>query len=228
MVRTEKMAAAPNAPVLASDSGNGRRTGQAGNMSAVRSEEVAGLVDAFVQKVNLRRHERMQLEDVPPFLRQPSPDDAADRWTDWRILKADNSASIEGLETRLGRSFPSSFRSLIARYCFPAFECGPLRFFAHTGQNTRDDLSIRLFLDPHMSRVLLDGGYIQIGNPYFPNYDPICFAPQTSLREPPVVQLDHELILQFGTIKTVTQIAPSFIHLLTRLTRGDEMTDPVG
>jgi hypothetical protein len=197
-------------------------------MSAVRSEEVAGLVDAFVKKVNARRHEPMPPDNVPAFLRLPSSDDYPDEWTDWQILKSDNSAAIERLERRIERPLPYSFRSLVARYCFPAFDCGPLRFFANTGQDTRDDLSIRLFLDPHMSPVLLDAGYIQIGTPFFPNYDPVCFAPQASLKEPPLVQLDHELILQFGKIKTVTAIAPSFGHLLTRLIHGDEMPDPVG
>jgi hypothetical protein len=100
----------------------------------VQSAEIDELVDAFVQKVNARSHERLPLDDVPPFLRRsPSNDDA--EWTDWGIHKADNAGTIADLETRIGRRFPSGFRSLVARYSFPAFECGPLLFFANTGQN---------------------------------------------------------------------------------------------
>lgn len=117
-------------------------------ISVVRSKGADALVDAFVQKVNVRRHERKPPEDVPPFLRQVPHGDEPDGWTDWRILGADNSASIRGLESRIGRPFPSAYRSLIARYCFPAFECGPVLFFANTGQNTSYDLSTRLFVEP--------------------------------------------------------------------------------
>jgi hypothetical protein len=53
-------------------------------------------------------------------------------------------------------------------------------------------------------------------------------APQTRLPEPPLVQLDHELILQFGRIKAVSMIAPSFVRLLTVFVESDEMPDVVG
>jgi hypothetical protein len=91
-------------------------------MSDVESEEVASRVDAFVEKVNAQRHERMLLKDVPSFLRNPSPDDEGDDGisTDWRIAKVDNAAAIATLEVKIGMAFPPSFRRLIARYCFPA------------------------------------------------------------------------------------------------------------
>ena len=79
-----------------------------------------------------------------------------------------------------------------------------------------------------MSPVLLHAGYIQIGTPFFPNYDPICFDTHTSQREPPPVQLDHELILQFGKIRMVSEIARSLVHLLGRLIHGGEMPDRIG
>ena len=199
-------------------------------ISAVRSREIDKLVDSFVLKVNARQHEHLPFEDVPQFLRRPSSDDHADAdaWTDWEIHKTDNSGAIEALETRIGRRFPYGFRSLITRYSFPAFECGPLLFYANTGENTHDDLTNRLFHDPHMSPVLLSAGYVQIGNPCRSNYDPICFAPQPSQKESPLIQLDHESILQFGKIKRIKEIAPSFVHLLSRLVGTDEMPASAG
>jgi hypothetical protein len=199
-------------------------------MAVVDSQELASLVDAFVEKVHMRRRHRLPLEEVPPFLRQPSPDESDDDGisTDWRIVRVDNAAAIGSVEGRMGRSFPASFRSLIARYCFPAFECGPLLLFGNTGENTFFELSSRLFQDPHMSPVLLKEGYIQVGNPHKYDYDPICFMSTSSSGEPPLVQLDHEMTLQFGKVRVVKTIAPSFVHLLKRLVHGKEMSEPVG
>ncbi|HEY1909800.1 MAG TPA: hypothetical protein VGG73_02670, partial [Vicinamibacterales bacterium] len=78
----------------------------------MRAAEIDEIVDAFVQKVNTRQHERLPLKDVPQFLRMPFSGDNADSWTDWQIHKADNSEAIEDLETRIGRRFPAGYRSL--------------------------------------------------------------------------------------------------------------------
>jgi len=125
-------------------------------ISVVEFQELASLVDGFVEKVNKGRRERLQLKEVPRFLRHRSADENDDDGlsTDWRILRVDNSAATASLEGRIGTSFPASFRSLIARYCFPAFECGPFFLFGNTGENTFFELSNRLFRDPHMSPVL--------------------------------------------------------------------------
>jgi hypothetical protein len=124
----------------------------------MRSAEIDDLVDAFVTKVNSRQHERLPVKDVPQFLRRPSSGDERDQWTDdqwtdWQIHQAHNSGVIEDLEGRIGRRFPASYRSLVARYGFPAFDCGPLFFFANTGEETSDELSVRLFNDPNMSQL---------------------------------------------------------------------------
>jgi len=194
-------------------------------------EEITALVDQFVQKVNARRHAPLPPEDVPAFLQRPFSGEDADVYTgesDWQILPADHSARIRQLETRIGRPFPKEFRELITRYSFPAFDCGPLTFFANTGLELSHELSVRLFLDPHLSPALLEAGYIQIGNPFFGNYDPVCLAPGTREQAGAVVQLDHEMILQHSVIQTVSTLAPSFVHLLNRLVHGDAMDDVIG
>ena len=190
--------------------------------------DISILVDQFVQKVNARRHVALPPEDVPEFLRVPWPEGDGDIWSDWQILAADHTARIQQLETRMGRPFPISFRELITRYSFPAFDCGPLTFFANTGLDLFRELSVRLFLDRHLSPVLLEAGYIQIGNPFFPNYDPVCLAPGAGQQEGAVVQFDHEMILQHGVIETVSILAPSFADLLNQLVHGDAMADEVG
>jgi hypothetical protein len=61
---------------------------------------------------------------------------------------------------------------------------------------------------------VLQAGFIQIGNPLFYNYDPVCFDTTSAKREFPIVQLDHEVALQSGRITLVKQIAPSFIDFV--------------
>jgi hypothetical protein len=90
-------------------------------------------------------------------------------------------------------------------------------FFSNTGQGLFWELEDRLFLDAVMSPALLRAEYIQIGNPMFYNYDPICFEAQPEGLEGQIVQLDHEEILCQGKIVVVRSIAPSFAHLMHAL-----------
>jgi hypothetical protein len=176
------------------------------------------LVDAFVLKINSEPRERESGDEVPGFLRENAPHDSSSDSTDgstsWRIARRDNSRQIQQLEKRAGRSFPPSFHYLLANYSFPAFEFGPLMFFANTGEDTFWELGNRLFQDPHMSPHLLRAGFLQIGNPYFYNYDPVCFEGNSPRIEKRIVQLDHEEILQRGEMKIVKEIAPSFVDLV--------------
>ena len=87
-------------------------------------------------------------------------------------------------------------------------------YFANTGHDNFWELGKRLFTDPHMSPQLLEGGFIQFGGPYFYNYDPVCFDTNGASDEYRIVQLDHELILQFSELKVVEEISYSFIELL--------------
>ena len=138
---------------------------------------VPALVDAFVDRINTGPREGQPLDEVPESLREPASDgyDASDDWTGWRIIRSDNRERIEVVQDRIGRRFPPAFLDLVSRFSFPAFEHGPLLFFANHREETFWDLSRRLFLDPTMSPALLGAGFIQIGNPYFYNYDPVCF-----------------------------------------------------
>ena len=135
-------------------------------------------------------------------------------YTEWRIVRTDNRERIQLLQDRIGRAFPPSFSDLVSRYSFPAFEHGPLLFFANHREETFWDLSRKLFSDPTMSPALLSAGFIQIGNPYFYNYDPICFDCNAGTSEPRLVQLDHEAILCKNEIQIIREIAPSFIDIL--------------
>jgi hypothetical protein len=138
--------------------------------------DLPAVVDAFVRKINSDPREPGRLDEVPEFLRESAADDPAseptDGWTSWRVVRRDNSTRIDELEKRTGSQFPPSFQYLLANYSFPAFEFGPMMFFANTGENTFWELGKRLFKDEHMSPHLLRAGFLQIGNLFFSNYDP--------------------------------------------------------
>jgi len=87
-------------------------------------------------------------------------------------------------------------------------------FFANTGEDTFWELGKRLFKDQHMSPHLLRAGFLQIGNPFFSNYDRVCFDGSSPRIEKRIVQLDHEAILQRGEMKILKEIAPSFVDFI--------------
>jgi hypothetical protein len=176
------------------------------------------LVDAFVQKVNSQPREPETVDEVPAFLRAHAETDSLpetlEGWTGWHIVKCDNSARIDALQNRIGKPFPPSFQYFLANYSFPAFEFGPLMFFANTGEDTFWELGRRLFQDKHMSPQLLESGFLQIGNPFFYNYDPVCFDCKSPRIEKRIVQLDHEAILQHGEMNVVKEVAASFVDFV--------------
>src|SRR5262245_51097628 len=192
-------------------------------MAKKASFDLPALVEAFVHKINSDPREPGRLDEVPEFLRESAADDPAsepnDGWTSWRVVRRDNSTRIEQLEKQTGSPFPPSFQYLLANYSFPAFEFGPMMFFANTGENTFWELGRRLFQDEHMSAHLLTAGFLQIGNPFFYNYDPVCFDTKGPRIEKRIVQLDHEAILQHSEMRVIKEIAPSFLELIETAVR---------
>lgn len=171
---------------------------------------VERLVDCFVDHINSGEREGVEPDEVPSFLR-----DGDSEWgVRWKIVRADNSAHLAALTERLPARLPPSFQYFVSNYSFPAFEVGGLMLFANTGQRIRWELSERIFADPYMSPVLLKAGFIQIGNPFFYNYDPVCFDTTSARREYPIVHIDHEGALQSGRIRIVRALAPSFVDFM--------------
>lgn len=170
------------------------------------------LIDEYVASINAREREQLPVEEVPEALREAAS--KFDGYTSWRILRKDQAASIHALTDKIKRRFPPSFEYFITHYSFPAFDSGPITFFANTGLGSSLDLEKKLFGDPHMSPALLKAGFLQIGNPAGGNYDPVCFDANKSRSEHPIVQLNHEAVIQHGEIKLVEEIAPSFIDFL--------------
>lgn len=171
------------------------------------------LIDRFVERINSSSREGLFDEDVPPELRISR---YAEGCWDWHIKTTDGIDWIEPLEAKLGTRFPLSFRSLITRYQFPAFEAGPLILLANTSVGVYDELRVRIFRDEILSQNLLSSGLIQFAVPESGSYDPVCFDIHRSRSngESPIVRIDHEAILCDDQIVVVKEVAESFAEFV--------------
>ena len=120
------------------------------------------------------------------------------------------------METHLWHLLPGAYCSLVTRHAFEPQELVCAELFANRGDGGERDLAVVLFRDEVLSSWLLRNGYLQIGNPWLGNYDPVCLDMdrQRCGREPAVVTLDHEAILLGHEKVRVTPLAENFVALL--------------
>ncbi len=89
--------------------------------------------------------------------------------------------------------------------------------FVNTGHELFYELSSKVFTDKGLFPTLHRNGFLQFGLPHETNYDPVCFdMKRRSRADAPIVQLDHEEILQQNRIRIVQEIAPSFTQFMNR------------
>lgn len=150
------------------------------------------VIDAFVARMNALGSGRMQPIPAAPWM--------------------------DELEPRLPRRLPPSFRSLVMRYAFDAFDIGPVHVFANTGDPSgEEELARCIFQDRVLAPVLLQAGYVQVGTSVDGAfYDPVCFDTndRAGAGEYPLVRVDHEAALQFERSTIVCRVAPSFLQLI--------------
>lgn len=133
------------------------------------------------------------------------------------LLRIDTAPWLVEPERRFGTAFPATFHALYGRYIFPLLEHDEVTLFANEGAGSRDDFVVRLFADRYMGPWLRDRRLLYLGHPHLGNYDPVCLDLTTGSPNPPVVQLDHEDILQERPTVRREALFPSFLHLLRRL-----------
>jgi len=187
-----------------------------------RRGDIDRLIDRFVQRINgLPRH-RIREEDVPLALREGGA--RAGLYYDWSIRRFPQINWIESLEERLPAPLPPSYRSLVTRYLFPAFEVGPLHLLANTGQPIYHEMQDTMADDKIFSPVLLKNGFAQFARPAGGGYDPICFdmRRKTADGEFGLVELDHEDLLSRGVPTPVSEIAPSFYSFIEDFLREED------
>jgi len=138
---------------------------------------------------------------------------------------------IEKIERRAGLKFPKVFLSLVLRYGFPSLAFQRAELFGNIGDESRDDLAGRLFLDPHLSPWLLERGLLHFARRELARYDPICFDVRAgSPFDAPIVQVDHEDVLCSRDSVHIESVASGLFDFLDALGEfnGDErwITDP--
>jgi hypothetical protein len=179
-------------------------------------------VDAFVAAVNFSPPAPLYDDEIPPACILPQR--KSSRAVNWQIVPSADAQWLPDVESRLPFRLPPTFRSLIARYQFPAFEVGPLTLYsvgmgdpAETGTEFR----LAIFADQFMSPFLLKNGLLPFARPADWSYDPVCFDFRAANRksEPAVLRIDHEEILCNERLRIVEAISPAFHELMEEMTR---------
>ncbi len=189
--------------------------------------EVDDVVDAFVRKVNNTPRRRIREEDVPHPLRGGGAEFGL--YYDWTIQRFDRINWIESLEDALQRKLPPSYRSLVTRYIFPAFDVGDLTLLANTGRTLYHEMGMAMIHDRVLSEVLLKNGYAQFARPSSGEVDPIGFDfnRTTSDGECPIVRINHADIVAYTKITIMAEIAPSFSLLVHTYLQQEPQASPV-
>jgi hypothetical protein len=87
--------------------------------------------------------------------------------------------------------------------------------FANSGHELFYELADKVFKDKGIFPTLHKNGFLQFGLPHETNYDPVCFhMKRRSRADAPIVQLDHEQLVQWSRIRVVREIAPSFAQFM--------------
>jgi len=179
------------------------------------------LIDAFVRKVNSSPRRRIREEDVPRRLREGGAEFGL--YYDWTIQRFNHINWIEPLEAAIPAPLPPSYRSLVTRYLFPAFEISPIILLANTGQTLYHEMSMAMTRDKVLSIVLLKSGYAQFARPNTGDSDPVCFDfnRKSADGECPIVRISHHAIVFNSAVKLMDEIAPSFHELIDGFVRTE-------
>ena len=177
-------------------------------------------VDAFVSAVNSAPREPLFQDEVPLECVISTSDDVVD----WHIVPSNGAPWLPEMEASFPFRLPRSFRSLIARYLFPAFEVSPLVLYSvgvRGPKSTGEEFRYAIF-DAIIFPFLLDKGLLRFARPHDWSYDPVCFDFRKANRksEPGVVRVDHEEILCNDRLRVIETISPVFHELMEDMTRS--------
>jgi hypothetical protein len=179
------------------------------------------LIDAFVRKINHSPRRRIREEDVPHPLREGGAEFGL--YYHWTIQRFDRINWIAPLEEKLPRPLPPSYKSLVNRYIFPAFEIDSLILLANTGKTLYHEMYMAMANDAVTSQVLLDKGYAQFALPQSADSDPVCFDLKADGAEGecPIVRISHTDIVVSSKVRVMEKIAPSFLQFVDQYVRVD-------
>ena len=182
----------------------------------MQRRHVDALVDRFVRLINRTVRQRIREEDIPVQLRQGGA--RFGLYHSWKIQRFDATHWIKTLEKKLPARLPPSYRSLVSRYVYPAFEVPPLVLLGNTGHTLYSEMSYVIFRERWLSDSMIGSGFVQFARPNSGDHDPVCFdfnRPDGE-GEYPVVQLSYQQALVLKKPRILREIAPSFAVFLER------------
>jgi hypothetical protein len=182
----------------------------------MQCRNVDGLIDRFVKSINRAVRQRIREEDIPLQLRRGGA--RFGLYYSWNIQRFEHIHWIAAVEKKLPKPLPPSYRSLVTRYIFPAFEVPPLVLLGNTGHALYNEMSHVIFRGKVVSDALLGAGFVQFARPNSGDYDPICFdLNRRGIQgEFPIVQISYQQALLTMKPKVVGELAPSFATFVER------------
>ena len=177
------------------------------------------LIDAFVRKINHSPRRRIREEDVPHPLREGGAEFGL--YYQWTIQPFNRINWIAPLEEVLPAQLPPTYRSLVSRYIFPAFEIDSIILLANTGKTLYHEMNMAMAHDAVTSQVLLDKGFAQFAIPNTGDSDPVCFDfnRRTPEGECPIVRVSHQDIVVASKVRVMKKMAPSFLEFVSAYVR---------
>jgi hypothetical protein len=172
------------------------------------------LIDELVAKINRSPRPRIREEDIPYRLREGGPE--LGLYYDWTIQPYDPINWIAPLEAALPAPLPPTYRSLVSRYIFPAFEVSPIILLANTGQPLYNEMHLSMTQDKVLSELLLKSGFAQFARPNTGDSDPVCFNfnQRDEDGEYPLVRISHHTLVFNSLVHVTEEIASSFRELV--------------
>jgi hypothetical protein len=136
----------------------------------------------------------------------------------WRPMHATTEVENLGpIYSRLPAKFPHLYESLILSYRWAEVDLQSFTLLANPPGPGVEGLMREISKDPALWNCLRMAGYIQFGKGPDLDYDPVCFdlsSRKKNGRDYRIVKTDHEQILNYGRIKVIKELAPSFEALV--------------
>jgi hypothetical protein len=122
-----------------------------------------------------------------------------------------NAPWLEEIEARLPFGFPPVARQFLQSHEFIGLSTNCLLHYHNTGSDDLWALPIAIFRDKFIYELAITHRFIPIGQPGEVHYDRICLdLNRVKDGDCPLVQLDHEALLQFGRIQIIQDVYSSY------------------
>jgi hypothetical protein len=113
----------------------------------------------------------------------------------------------------VGFAYPRLFMELVEHHSFVAFDIGGVRLYSNL-PGEKENLE-ELWGDKILTQALCKAGFLPYGRPSTGSYDRVCFDMRRGGRpmDAPVVEMDHEAILNHNRIPEPSPLAVGLMQL---------------